>query len=153
MRRRLARLPVRVRVTAAFAVVMALVLGATGLFLYLRLAAELDESLAAGLRSRAGDVAALVEQSGSGLERSAGSSLVEQGENIAQILDSSGAIVDTTPVVRGLPLLTRAQLARHGTARSRSTGRCRWRRTSTSACSPPRPTAAVVVVGGSARGP
>src|SRR5215208_1127131 len=116
MRRRLARLPVRVRVTAAFAIVMALVLGATGLFLYLRLEAELDESLAAGLRSRAGDVAALVEQSDSGLARSAGSSLVEQGENIAQILDASGAIVDTTPAVRGLPLLTRAQLAsaRHG---------------------------------------
>jgi signal transduction histidine kinase len=118
MRRRLARLPVRVRVTAAFTVVMALVLGATGLFLYLRLGAELDESLEAGLRSRAGDVAALVEQSGSGLERSAGSALIEQGENVAQILDASGAVVDSTPAVRDHPLLSGADLA---AARRRAT--------------------------------
>jgi two-component system, OmpR family, sensor kinase len=117
MRRRLARLPVRVRATLAFAGVMCLVLGATGLFLYLRLGAELDESLQQGLRSRAGDVAALVEQSGSGLERAAQSPLTEQGENIAQILDASGAIVDATPAVRGRPLLSDAQLAaaRRGT--------------------------------------
>jgi two-component system OmpR family sensor kinase len=110
MRRHVARLPVRVRATAAFAAAMTLVLGATGLFLYLRLEAELDESLQQALRSRAGDVSALVEQSGAGLERSAGSPLVEQGENIAQILDASGAIVDSTPAVRDQPLLAGAQL-------------------------------------------
>jgi heavy metal sensor kinase len=117
MRRRLDRLPVRVRVTLAFAGVMCVVLGATGLFLYLRLGAELDESLQQGLRSRAGDVAALIEQSGGGLERSAQSPLTEEGENIAQILDASGAIVDTTPAVRDQPLLAGARLAaaRRGT--------------------------------------
>ena len=47
------RLPVRVRVTLAFAGVMAVVLAATGLFVYLRLGAELDATIDKGLRARA----------------------------------------------------------------------------------------------------
>lgn len=39
---RMSGLSIRVKVTLAFAVVMALVLGGTGLFLYLRLGSELD---------------------------------------------------------------------------------------------------------------
>jgi len=46
------RLPIRVRVTLAFAGVMAVVLVAAGLFIYLRLAHELDETINAGLRAR-----------------------------------------------------------------------------------------------------
>ena len=56
-RRPLSRLSIRLRVTLAFAAVMALVLGATGVFVYLA-SAELDTTINAGLRSRAGDVAA-----------------------------------------------------------------------------------------------
>jgi two-component system OmpR family sensor kinase len=48
----MARLPVRVRVTLAFAGVMAVVLAAAGLFVYLRLAAELDATIDQGLRAR-----------------------------------------------------------------------------------------------------
>lgn len=39
---RLDRLPIRLRVTLAYTTVMALVLGALGLFVYLRLGDELD---------------------------------------------------------------------------------------------------------------
>jgi two-component system OmpR family sensor kinase len=103
----LARVPLRLRVTAAFAAAVALVLVATGTFLYLRLAHELDVTIEQSLRSRAGDVAALA---GRGLDASGRSSLTERGENLAQILGPDGAIVDSTPSVRARPLLTRAEV-------------------------------------------
>jgi heavy metal sensor kinase len=110
--RYLTRLPVRIRVTLAFAAVMAVVLAATGLFLYVRLGAELDATIEQGLRSRAFDVSALIQQADSGLAQSGGSRLTEGGENLAQILDGSGRIVDSTPAVRSRPLLTGGELSR-----------------------------------------
>src|SRR5215216_2613755 len=53
----LARLPIRVRVTLAFAGVMAIVLGAAGLFVYARMHAELDNTIEQSLRARIADVA------------------------------------------------------------------------------------------------
>ena len=62
------RLPIRVRVTLAFAGVMAVVLTAAGLFVYLRLAHELDETINQGLRARVASAepgrATLVEDDG-----------------------------------------------------------------------------------------
>jgi len=55
----LARLPIRLRVTLAFAVAMAVVLAATGVFLYLRLGSALDRTIDQSLRARATDVGAL----------------------------------------------------------------------------------------------
>jgi CHASE3 domain sensor protein len=43
------RLPIRARLTAAFALAMVLVLTLAGLFVYLRLKDDLDESVDAGL--------------------------------------------------------------------------------------------------------
>ena len=48
---------------------MALVLGATGVFIYLRYESELNMTIDAGLRSRAADVAALVRDSTPGCDR------------------------------------------------------------------------------------
>jgi two-component system OmpR family sensor kinase len=110
--RRLARVPIRLRLTLAFAAAMAVLLLATGLFLYLRLEAALDETINQSLRGRADDVAALVRASGSGLRDEAGSRLLEQEENVAQVLDPDGAILDSTPGVGDQRLLTDAQLAR-----------------------------------------
>jgi signal transduction histidine kinase len=109
---RIERVPIRIRVTLVFASVMVIVLGGVGLFLYLRLAAELDATIAQGLRSRAGDVAALIEQADSGLAQSGRSPLTEQGQNLAQILDAAGRVVDSTPSVRDRPLLTDEELRR-----------------------------------------
>ena len=53
--------------TLVFAAVMALVLGATGVFVYLRFSSELDATINAGLRSRANDVVALVKEGDAGL--------------------------------------------------------------------------------------
>ena len=106
------RLPIRLRLTLAFAVTMAAVLGLTGLFLYLRLSSALDETLDSGLRSRADDVSALVLQAESGLSESGGNRLTEQGESFAQVLDRSGRVLDTTPQLGARPLLTAAEIER-----------------------------------------
>lgn len=109
---RIERLPIRVRVTLAFAGVMAVVLAGVGLFLYLRLGSELDATIEQGLRSRAGDVTALVQQADSGLAQSGRSPLTEQGENLAQILDSSGRVVDSAAGLSERPLLSRGEIER-----------------------------------------
>lgn len=108
----LTKLPIRLRVTLAFALVMAVVLAATGLFLYLLMARELDSTINQGLRSRAGDVTALVKQADSGLAQAGRSPLTEQGESLAQILDERGKIVDAPPPLRSHPLLSSQEVAR-----------------------------------------
>ncbi len=106
------RLPIRLKLTLAFAVVMALALSATGLFIYLRLGNDLDATLDQGLRSRAGDVQALIRQADSGLAQAGRSPITDQGESFAQILNASGEIVDASTLVRSRPLLDAGELAR-----------------------------------------
>jgi two-component system OmpR family sensor kinase len=62
----MSRLPIRVRLTLAFAVAMAIVLAATGAFVYFRLASSLDESVDETLEARLIDAKALAEQGGTG---------------------------------------------------------------------------------------
>ena len=106
------RTPIRIRLTLAFAVVMAVVLGATGLFVYIRLESALDQTLNTGLRSRADDVAALIGQVDTGLSEGRPTSLAERGESFAQVIASDGTIVDTTPQLGPGPLLDTPTLAR-----------------------------------------
>src|SRR5262245_59861660 len=92
---------------------MAVVLAIIGIVLYLRFEGELDQTLNQGLRSRAGDVSALSQTSGSALDARGGSVLVEEGESFAQILDAvDGSVVDRSPRLRAESLLTPAQLER-----------------------------------------
>jgi signal transduction histidine kinase len=116
MRSLLARLPIRVRLALAFAGVMALVLVATGLFLYLRLSSELNASVDQGLRSRASDISTLVRRSDFTLAEASPRGRLED-ESFAQVLDASGGVVDAPPALRGRALLSRAELdrARRGT--------------------------------------
>lgn len=107
----MSRLSVRLRVALAFSAVMALVLVASSLFVYLQLGKDLDSTINHGLRARAGDVSALVEQADSGLAQSGRSPLTERGENLAQILDAQGKVVDSTPLYRDRALLSKAELA------------------------------------------
>ena len=108
----IARIPIRVRLTAGFAFVMAVVLAATGAFVYVRLASALDNTVNSGLRSRAQDVASLVQQSDSGLSQSSSTGIIESGESYAQVLTLNGRVVDTTPQLGSSPLLDRSQRAR-----------------------------------------
>lgn len=108
----LARIPIRLRLTVVFALAMALVLAATGAFLYLRLASELDRTLNTGLRSRAQDIASFVQQTDSGLSEGIQTGLPERGESFAQVLTLDGRVVDTTPQLGRAPLLDSSQLGR-----------------------------------------
>jgi two-component system, OmpR family, sensor kinase len=108
----MSRLPIRLRLTLAFTFVMALVLAATGLFLYVRLGNELDASLNAGLRSRADAVTALVQQAGSGLRNGGRSSLAPPDENYAQVVDENDAVIDSTAGLNEVPVLDPGQLER-----------------------------------------
>jgi len=99
----LAAIPIRFRLTLAFAVAMAVVLAATGLFLYLRLGGALDRTIDQGLHARANDVGALV--------RADGSARAARGETLAQVLAPSGSVLDSTHGL-GRPLLTSAEISR-----------------------------------------
>ena len=99
----MSRLPIRLRLTAAFAGAMVLVLAAAGLFVYLRLRADLDESVDAGLRSRAAAVVA----SGHASAGAAG----DAEEGFAQLLGVDGRVLDMAGGARGSGL-TAAELER-----------------------------------------
>lgn len=97
--------------TLAFAAVMAIVLTAVGLFLHLRLEAQLNHSIDQGLRSRATEVSAFAPEAGGGLSGSGGGNpLIEQDEGFAQILTVGGQVVDSSPQLRDNPALAGGDL-------------------------------------------
>ncbi len=91
---------------------MAVVLAVIGIAVYLRFEANLDETFDQGLRSRADDVSALIQQRGGKLAAPGASVLVERGESFAQILGEDGTVLDASQLLRDEPLLTPARLAR-----------------------------------------
>jgi heavy metal sensor kinase len=103
---RLARIPLRVRLSLAFTGVMAVLLAAAGIALSLLVAHNLDSTIDDGLSARAGDAAALV-RTGAGNGR-----LARTGEAFAQVLSSDGQVVETTPGAGDQPLLSPAEAAR-----------------------------------------
>ena len=105
------RLPIRVRVAAAFAVAMALVFAATGVFLYSRLAADLARALDQDLRLRAQDLSALVSDPRNSLRADVRDRLIEPGESFAQLLDRDGRVLDETRPLGTRALLHGAQIA------------------------------------------
>ncbi|HEY7536468.1 MAG TPA: ATP-binding protein [Gaiellaceae bacterium] len=106
------RLPIRVRVAAAFAVAMAVVLALTGWFLYVRVGSHLSLALDRQLGVRAGDLAALVREPGQPLASAGKSRFVEHGESYAQLLGPGGQVLDATPPLGGASLLTTEELRR-----------------------------------------
>src|SRR4029077_5588902 len=93
---RLTRLPIRLRVSAAFAVAMAAVLVLSGAILYIRLGSHLSLALDRQLRLRANDLAVLVSRPGTPLSSEHRSRFVESGESYAQVLDRRGRVLDGT---------------------------------------------------------
>ena len=98
----MSRVPIRLRLTLAFAAGMAVVLAVLGFLLYTRMESALDASVDRSLRSRADDVEALVRHGGIGLP---------PGVTFSQVLDQDGRIVDSTPEFDD-PLLSRADVVR-----------------------------------------
>ena len=107
----MSRITIRVRLTLVFALAIALVLAATGMFLYVRLGSTLDGTINQGLRSRASDVAALAQQADTGL-RDASRPLPGPSGGFAQILSERGVVVDATPGLLQRSLLSGGQFVR-----------------------------------------
>lgn len=104
-------MPIRLRVAAAFAVTMAIVLAATGLLLYVRLGRDLSSALDRDLQLRADDVTVLVQEGVDLTAPDGANSLVELGESFAQLVDADGTVVDASRSVVGATLLSPAELA------------------------------------------
>lgn len=100
----MSRLPIRARLAAAFALAMIVMLAAAALFVYLRLKADLDESVNAGLENRAAAVAA------SG-QASAGAGGDEE-EGFAQIVAEEGGVQDSAGGADSRSPLTPGELER-----------------------------------------
>jgi two-component system OmpR family sensor kinase len=105
----LRRLPIRLRVSAAFAVAMAVVLVLSGSILYFRVGSHLSSALDRQLRLRANDLAVLASGPGRPLAAEHRSRFVESGETYAQVLDRSGHVVDATAPLGRASVLTTAE--------------------------------------------
>jgi signal transduction histidine kinase len=105
------RLPIRSRVTLAFAGVMVLLLAGLSLFIYLRFQSNLDDQIDTGLEARASEVTALLERS-----QPPGASvqdlLVQEEESFGQVLTPSGEIFGASPNFNRRPLLAGPELAK-----------------------------------------
>jgi two-component system, OmpR family, sensor kinase len=99
------RVPIRLRVAAAFAVAMALVLAGTGAFLYARLGRDLGIALDQDLRLRAQDVSELARDPRASVSGAPAVRLIERGESFAQLLAPDGRVVDATAPLGARPLL------------------------------------------------
>jgi signal transduction histidine kinase len=95
--------------------VIALVLAATGVFVYFRFESEVDNTVDAGLRSRAAELSAVVRQSGGRLD-AGNQHLVGRTESFAEVLDPSGQVIDSSPAIGGKALLDDGQLERAAAA-------------------------------------
>lgn len=91
----MSRLPIRIRLSLAFAAAMAVLLGALGLFLYLQVRSSLDEQLNAGLRAQAEAVSlTTVRHPG----------LADEDKAIAQVIGRDGTVLAALPARLQTPL-------------------------------------------------
>jgi heavy metal sensor kinase len=113
----MSRTPIRIRVAAAFAAAMALVLLGTGVFLYHRIGGELQTALDRELELRAFDMTTIVHDPHMSLARTGPHPFVERGEAYAQLLGPGGRVLDATLPLGAARVLTPAQVraARRGT--------------------------------------
>src|SRR3954451_19259491 len=95
------RLPVRVRMATAFAVAMAVVLAATGLYVYTRVGDDLNQALDQDLRLRGQDLSVVVAHRAAPLTAESGGRLIERGESFAQLLAARCARVAAAPRAGG----------------------------------------------------
>ena len=100
----MSRLPIRARLTAAFALAMVLVLVGAGLFVYLRLRTDLDDAVNGSLRTSADAVAALMRRSTPAPAQAAAGGIEEAEEGFIQVLDAGGRVLDSSRGIRGAAL-------------------------------------------------
>jgi two-component system, OmpR family, sensor kinase len=89
----MSRLPIRLRLTAAFALAMVLVLAGSGLFVYERLRSDQDDAIDDSLRSRAHDLASAIDAGPTALD--VGAAPIDFEDGFAQLLDVDGVLIDS----------------------------------------------------------
>ena len=104
--RTLSRLPIRIRLTLAFAGVIAVVFGVAGVFLAREFSRDLDRSIDQAQRVQAEDVVALVTGA------RGPPAVAESGEPYAQVYASDGRVLGTTEAARDVVLLTPSEVRR-----------------------------------------
>jgi heavy metal sensor kinase len=102
------RIPIRLRVTLAFAVVMALLLAALGLVVYDHVDSQLNDTINQGLQGRINEARTIVDQSDPD-ELREGRLLAESEESFGQILARNGRVLDTTSQLGAQPALDAAE--------------------------------------------
>jgi two-component system, OmpR family, sensor kinase len=112
---RWARLPIRARLTAAFAASMAVVIGGLSVFVYARTGADLLDTIEAGLSSRAELLASDLQHRGPALAN-VEPTLIESDEVFAQIARASGGIVQSSSIIARQRLLSPAAVRAVSTA-------------------------------------
>jgi two-component system OmpR family sensor kinase len=91
------RAPIRVRVAAAFAVTMAVVLVLAGTLVYLRSASQLARNLDLQLQVRAQDVEVVVKAPGASIGETGNVRFFEEGESYFQLIDPRGHVRKENP--------------------------------------------------------
>jgi len=115
--RLIARLPIRAKLTLVYAVVIALMLGAIGVFLYFHFKSGLDDGLNGTLSARADDVSALLRQES--LRGLAHRRNVLAGSDLTwQVLSPEGRVLFTSSGPGAAALLNPAEVRDAGAATS-----------------------------------
>jgi heavy metal sensor kinase len=104
------RIPVRLRVTLVFAAVMAIILAATGLFLYLRLESSLNRSIDEDLQTRSQQLIKEMRVNNAGIGEAARQVLDGHAAEFAQVLTPSGDLFSANDQ-HTQPVLTPAEAA------------------------------------------
>jgi two-component system OmpR family sensor kinase len=103
------RLPIRWRLTLAFAVALTVVLTAVGAFLHFQLSSDVDRDIERDLRTRAAQLSGLLMREPISALPTAAAEQLEPDETIAQILTPTGGVVAATAYA-DVRLLTQEQL-------------------------------------------
>ncbi|TMK98823.1 MAG: HAMP domain-containing protein [Actinobacteria bacterium] len=98
------QIPIKARLTLAFAAGMAAVIAAIGAFLYFRLGADLISGIDFELRARAQAIVSALPEFDASNGPTVGS-VMDPDEAFAQVLSASGDIIQTTRGVAGAPTL------------------------------------------------
>ncbi len=108
----MSRIPIRIRLTLAFVLALGIVLAALGWVVYTRFEDSLNDNTDRGLRSRATEIAALIERSGPRIPGANDERFIESEESFSQIVDDKDRVVDATSRASSQALLTPDELRR-----------------------------------------
>jgi len=105
-------LPIRVRVTAAFVLTMAVGLAVVGWLIYLRVGSDLRSTLDRDLRLRAQALSAVVGQPGPAFARAAAGRTVAGDDSYAEVVDANGRVLKASAGLHDRAVLTPSEARR-----------------------------------------